>query len=85
MVISIVFFVAALLEAFLICRPVSASWNPNANGSCGNEVVAYVVLEACGLFIDVITMLVPLYWIWGLQLKMHAKIKLLILFSMGGL
>ena len=80
---SAAYFTALFLEALLICRPISASWDPKINGSCGDQVAAYLALEVCGLVIDIGIIFLPLPLIWRLTVDHKTKISTSIIFSLG--
>jgi hypothetical protein len=82
-VVSVLHFSASLLAAFLICRPVSKSWNPAVEGQCGNEFVAYTSFEAIGLALDMTIVLWPLYDIKNLVLPLVRKAGILFIFAFG--
>lgn len=76
---------ALMLEQFRICRPLSSAWNPNVNGSCGNEIVAYVIFEVLGLALDIAIVIQPVYTISLLQFPFKEKLYLISLFGEGSL
>ena len=83
LILSILYGLAAFLEAMLICQPLSAAWNPIAN--CANEIVAFVILESIGLIIDVAILVVPAIVIWRINMKPSRKLGIIVIFSLGGL
>lgn len=83
-IISILYAISILLELFLICRPLAAVWDPNSNGSCGNELLAYVILESCGLVLDLVLVVVPILQIRLLQMSSKRKRQVGSVFSLGG-
>lgn len=52
LVLSLVYGLVVFLEVFLICRPMAVDWNTHVNGTCGNQIISYLVLEVCGLLLD---------------------------------
>lgn len=82
-VLSVLHFLAALLGGFLICRPVSKSWNPTVQGQCGNEFAAYLSFEIIGLALDMTIILWPLNDIMNLRMPFRRKFGVLIVFSIG--
>ena len=52
LVILILYGLVVFLETFLICRPMAVDWNAHIDGTCGNQVVSYLVLEVLGLLFD---------------------------------
>ena len=83
LVVSILYGLVVLLEVFLICRPMAVDWNVHVDGTCGNQIVSYLVLEVLGLLLDSMVLIAPLPCIWRLQLPFKSKIQLSIVFSVG--
>ncbi|OTA92615.1 hypothetical protein M434DRAFT_31634 [Hypoxylon sp. CO27-5] len=82
--LSILHGVATLLTAILICRPIRASWDSNLRGgTCGNQTAAYVVLEACGLLVDIAIIALPFRPVLTTHLLMKRKINILLVLSSG--
>ena len=69
----------------MICRPIAAGWDPSITGSCGNQIVSFLVLEIVGLLIDLtlLIILIPIFAIKSLQLPSREKLKLIGVFSVG--
>lgn len=72
-----------VLATLLICRPVAAAWDHDASGECGNQIVAYVVLESVGAMIDLMILIIPIPVIWKLQMSRQKKLGISILLSVG--
>ena len=68
----------------MVCRPLPSAWNPSSAGGCDNEVVVFVVSEVIGLVIDVMILVFPLVWISRLHMKATRKMKIGMVFSLGG-
>jgi hypothetical protein len=83
LITSILYGIVILVEPFLICRPLSADWDSHVNGTCGDQIVSYVVLEIIGLFLDLMILVVPLPIIKGLFLRHKKKVQLMSVFSIG--
>ena len=78
-----IYGIAIILEALLICRPISAAWDQSIRGSCGNEVTAYATLEICGLIIDLAIAIYPIPLVCQLDIVPRKKIGIIIIFSIG--
>lgn len=74
-----------VLESFLLCQPVEFNYNPMrpGGGSCGNRNAAFVVAGALNMVTDFMVMLLPVPYIWSLQLATGRKIGLIITFCLG--
>ena len=73
-IISVLYGGAIVLEIFLICRPLAATWDPDISGDYGDQIISYVVLEIAGLFIDLAILILPLIRLWSLQISRRAKV-----------
>ena len=85
LVLSILYGLVVFLEAFLICRPMAVDWNARIYGTCGDQIVSYLVLEVLGLFIDFTILVVPLPCIWRLHIHWPRKVSIAAMFSIGAL
>ena len=84
LVLCILYGLVALLEIFLICRPMAVDWNTQIKGTCGNQITSYLVLEVLGLLLDFTIMVVPIHCIWNLpRTAKTKKVRAMILFSIG--
>ena len=75
--------IAVVLESFLICRPIAAAWDNNLAGTCGDQIVSYVVLEILGLLIDLVIFVWPVWSLADLNASNKSKAKLALIFSSG--
>ena len=74
---------ATVLTTLLICRPVAAAWDSDISGECGDQVVAYVVLESVGALLDLMVLIIPVLAIWKSQMSLQKKIGVSVLLSAG--
>ncbi|KAL4919246.1 hypothetical protein BDW62DRAFT_47106 [Aspergillus aurantiobrunneus] len=74
-----------VLESFLLCQPVEFNYNPMrpGGGKCGNRNAAFVVAGVLNMVTDFMVMLLPVPYIWGLQLATGRKVGLVITFCLG--
>ena len=79
------FGLAVFLEIFLICRPMAVDWSIQTHGTCGDQVVSYLVLEVIGLLLDFIILAIPILCIRRLNVKLARKMSIASLFMIGGL
>ncbi|KAL4888788.1 hypothetical protein BDV59DRAFT_210917 [Aspergillus ambiguus] len=77
--------ISIVLESFLICQPVEYNYNPMrpGGGSCGNRNAAFVVAGVLNMVTDFMVMLLPVRYIWGLQLATARKVGLIVTFCLG--
>ena len=83
LVLSFLYGLVVLLEVFLICRPMAVDWNAHLDGTCGDQIVSYLILEILGLLLDFTILVVPLPFIWRVQISWAKKISFSIIFSIG--
>jgi hypothetical protein len=72
-----------IIEAFLLCRPFAANWDITIPGHCGNRNAAFVAAGALNMFTDILVLVLPIPYIWGLRLATSRKIGLTGIFSLG--
>lgn len=83
LVLSILYGLVVFLEVFLICRPMAVDWDAHVDGTCGDQIVSYLVLEILGLLIDFTILVAPLPIIWRLWLPWPRRIPIAAVFSIG--
>ena len=84
-VLSVLYGLVVFLEVFLICRPMAVDWNAHIDGTCGDQVVSYLVLEVLGLLLDVTIAAVSIPYLWALQMALAKKCLTQLMFSIGAL
>ena len=84
-IISVLYGLAIVLEIFLICRPLAAVWDSSITGTCGQELVSYLILEISGLFIDLGILIIPLRGVWSLELPWKRKVGIACIFAISAL
>lgn len=77
-----VFNLGGVLEAFLICRPYAANWDSSA-GSCGNVRNFYIWLSALNLFSDLVILILPIPFVYKLQMPLRKRMGLVGMFTVG--
>ncbi|SLM37679.1 hypothetical protein LPUS_07602 [Lasallia pustulata] len=82
-IISVLYGVAIVLEIFLICRPLAATWDSDISGDCGDQSTSYVVLEIVGLFIDLAILILPLTALSKVQIPWRSKVRVGCVLSSG--
>ena len=84
-VLSVLYGLVVFLEAFLICRPMAVDWNAHVDGTCGDQIVSYLVLEVLGLLLDFTIAAVSIPYLWALQMALAKKCLTQLMFSIGAL
>lgn len=85
LVLAILYGLVVFLEVFLICRPMAVDWNAHIGGTCGDQIVSYLVLEVLGLIFDLTIAAVSIPYIWALRVALATKVLTQIMFSIGAL
>ena len=83
LVLSILYGLVVFLEVFLICRPMAVDWNAYVDGTCGNQIVSYLILEVLGLLLDSTIVAAPFPCIWPLRITPARRRRIYFLFSIG--
>ncbi|KAF7173264.1 hypothetical protein CNMCM5623_005491 [Aspergillus felis] len=77
------YWAGSMLQIFLICQPFERNWNPTLPGHCASQNVAFSTIGAFNLMTDVMIMVLPLHFIWKLQMSTATKLALYGIFGMG--
>ena len=81
----IAWMVACLFATVLKCVPISAAWDVLERGNCINFNLFFIIIEPINVVLDLVIILLPLFFIKELQLKTRMKVTLGIIFLLGGL
>ena len=75
---------ATVLMGFLMCKPFAFNWDQTIpDGQCGNQVLSYQVTGALNLLTDLIVLLLPMPYLYGLNLALYKKVVLMVTFAVG--
>jgi hypothetical protein len=82
--IIVVWALTTTLMGFLMCRPFAFNWNPTLpDGHCGNQVLSYQVTGALNLITDLVVLVLPMQYLYSLNLALYKKIVLMVSFAVG--
>ena len=81
--VNLAYFIATVLACCLICRPLAYSWDNSIDGKCGDAKSLDMFIGVFNLLMDVVTVVLPMPVLWGLQMPTGRKVILSGLFSMG--
>ncbi|KAI0469086.1 hypothetical protein F4859DRAFT_488485 [Xylaria cf. heliscus] len=84
-VVQIIWFVAEYFDRWFTCTPVRKVWEPEIEGYCINQSASLAVSETFNSGIDFIMIGMAVYMVKKLNVAFSAKLKLSILFALGGL
>ena len=82
---SILHGLAILFNVLLICRPLASAWNNSIEGSCGNQVLSFVLIESVGAFIDLAILAPPPLLICRMPMGWKTKLLYSSQLSVGAL
>jgi hypothetical protein len=87
-VFSLASTIAFAITATLVCAPVSFAWKQwdgENGGKCLNNNTLAFTHAAFSIFLDFVTLSLPITQIWNLHLALKKKIGVLLMFSVGAL
>ncbi|KAK8032672.1 hypothetical protein PG990_002406, partial [Apiospora arundinis] len=83
-VFVVIWAMILFVGAFTICTPVAFNWDKfNTVGTCGDIRMLWAVTGGLNIFFDLVVMLLPMPYIYGLSLQMYKKIGLMVTFGIG--
>jgi hypothetical protein len=71
-----------ILIGVLICKPISAQWDP-LSGTCGDQNAGLAAVSGVELVIDAFIILLPLPVVWSLRIATPTKVATTALFGLG--
>ncbi|KAF2139197.1 uncharacterized protein K452DRAFT_232914, partial [Aplosporella prunicola CBS 121167] len=73
-----------VIEGFLLCRPLAFNWDQTLPGGvCGDRNAAFVAAGALNMITDVMVLVLPIPYIWALQVPASRKFGLCLIFCLG--
>jgi len=72
-----------ILGALLMCRPFALNWDKTLQGTCGDNRLFYMWLGAINVVAEAVILLLPVPFLYQLQLKMAKKMVVIALFGIG--
>lgn len=84
-----IWFVGVLIGNLVECQPISFFWNKLSapgTGICHFRVEVYLIIVAApNIIIDTLTVILPVYEVWHLQLERWKRIAVSGIFVVGGM
>lgn len=77
------YFVAFMALFMTICEPIDQLWNPVPDGKCRDTSIQEFTSVSFNLVTDLVILILPLPWLWGLQMPLRNKIAVSIMFCIG--
>ena len=78
-------YIALFLLQVFDCVPTERLWNILTPGHCINPKIGPYTSGTINVISDIYVLLVPIPTIWGLNMKLNRKVKLLLIFGLGTL
>lgn len=72
-----------VLGALLLCRPIALNWDRTLSGHCGDNRLFYMWLGAINVVAEAVILLLPVPFLYRLQMKAFKKVIVMGLFSVG--
>ncbi len=82
-VFIILWNIGGVLGALFLCRPFALNWDKTLEGTCGDNRLFYMWLGAINVVVEAVMLLLPLPFLYQLQLKTFKKLIVIGLFSVG--
>lgn len=80
----ILWVIGTIMAGCLICRPFAMNWDQSIpGGKCGNQVLSFTITGVLNLLTDVVVLLLPMPYLYGLQMRTYKKVVLMGVFGIG--
>ncbi|KAI4858537.1 hypothetical protein F4820DRAFT_442286 [Hypoxylon rubiginosum] len=84
MFISVAYCISFLAVFLATCSPdISQLWNPRPDGYCRDMIIGQLGSVSTNLIIDILIIILPMPFLWNLNMRLRNKITVSILFSLG--
>ena len=80
---NVVFFLILFFIEIFQCTPREKIWNPTISGTCLDIQKSYVATGVINVCDDFIILILPLYWVWLLQISLKRKAGISLIFAAG--
>ncbi len=78
-----VWFTSMTLAVIFECTPIRAAWDVEVNGGCINRWSFYMGSAVPSIVLDLILLIIPVPFLWRLQMGTSQKIGLTVTFLLG--
>ncbi|USP80139.1 hypothetical protein yc1106_07413 [Curvularia clavata] len=79
----VVWCIANIMAAFLICRPLVRNWDFSVPGTCGSQPDFYFTMGIINLITDAVLIGLPMPYLYKLAMPMRKKLIAMALLSVG--
>lgn len=85
-VLNILWFIIFMCVNITACRPVQYFWDKSIpNGTCLDLYAELIATSTATFVTDMLVLLLPIPWLWGVQMKTTLKLAVIGMFLLGGL
>jgi hypothetical protein len=84
-IIQVLWCVVMVLVRLFLCRPIAAAYNPTIKGTCLNSQILLAAGDSVNSAIDFVMVGMAIWMVIKLKMSTGARLKLGILFALGGL
>lgn len=67
------------------CSPIAGAWDFSVSRTCVDIHAVGIAGSAVSIADDIVLLVLPLPWIWSLQLKATTRVGLIVIFGLGSL
>lgn len=78
-----VFYTALFSWAIFRCNPVEKAYNPSLPGRCLQKNINAYLSGAFNTISDLYILVIPVPFIWGLNMKVSRRLRLIAVFGVG--
>ncbi|KAL2157935.1 hypothetical protein VTH06DRAFT_4990 [Thermothelomyces fergusii] len=83
-VVIVMWALTTSIMGLTICQPFAFNWDPTIpGGHCGNQVLSYKITGVLNLLTDLVVLLLPMPYLYGLNLALYKKLVLMVTFAVG--
>ncbi|KAL8964538.1 MAG: hypothetical protein Q9183_004385 [Haloplaca sp. 2 TL-2023] len=85
-VVVALWFIEFILIQFLLCRPFAFNWNKTIqNGTCLDTKKTSYATSIPDIATNVAILILPIPWLWSLQMQKRRKVAIICIFLLGSL
>lgn len=77
--------IGGFVAHWLVCTPPHKLWNPEVAGTCINNAAFLVANETINSLVDFVLVGLAIWMVQSLQMETSVKLKLYVIFAIGGL
>ena len=81
--LNVLFFTSCFFLELFWCSPREKIWNQALPGTCVNITLSFIITATINIVSDVSMLLMPLYWVWQLQMNSSFKWRVSAVFATG--